>query len=169
MPRRRLLISSAAALPLLVAVAGCDSRDLFAGPDPLGGPPPLAHDVVVLEAAITAENQMISRYKSAMSARPGSSGAGRLLATLLAQHEEHLAKLRALLMIPRGIPASESPSAAAPVTGVVTVADLRTAEQKSAATLSDQLLTVRPALAQLFASIAASDATHAAALSQVKI
>ncbi len=168
MPRRRLLISSAAVLPLLAAVAGCDSHDFFAGPDPLGGPPPLAHEVIVLEAAITAENKMIAQYRSAVSASPVSSGAGRLLGMLLAQHEEHLARLRARLIIPKGTPASESPPPPAPVAGVVTIADLQAAEGRSAAALTDKLLTVQPALAQLFASIAASDATHAAALSQVK-
>jgi hypothetical protein len=167
MPRRRLLIASAAALPLLAAASGCDSHDLFAGPDPLGGPPPLAHDTVVLKAAITAENQMIARYRSAMSGRATSSSAGRLLAELLAQHEQHLSQLRARLVIPPGMPASESPSAAAPITGVVTAAELRAAERQSATTLTDQLLSVQPALAQLFASIAASDATHVGALAGV--
>ena len=174
MPRRRLLIASAAALPLLAAASGCDSHDLFAGPDPLGGPPPLAHDTVVLETAITAENRMIARYRSAMSGRAASSNAGRLLAELLAQHEQHLTQLRARLVIPQGTPASELPSSAAPIAGrgpggaaPVTLAELRTAERQSAAALTDQLVGVQPALAQLFASIAASDATHVAALAGV--
>jgi hypothetical protein len=41
---------------------------------------------------------------------------------------------------------------------------LRAAERQSAATLLRQLVTVEPALAQLLASIAASDATHVSAL-----
>jgi hypothetical protein len=167
MPRRRLFLASAAALPLLAAAAGCDSHDLFAGPDPLGGPPPLAHDTVVLEAAITAEYRMIARYRAAVPGRATSSAGGRLLAALLAQHEEHLSRLRALLVTPAGMPASESPSAAAPIAAVVTVADLRAAERQSAATLTGQLVGVQPALAQLFASIAASDATHASALAGI--
>ena len=46
----------------------------------------------------------------------------------------------------------------------MTIARLRAAERASAADLVRRLATVEPALAQLFASIAASDATHAAAL-----
>ena len=167
MRRRRVLIASVAALPLLAATTGCDSHDFFAGPDPLGGPPPLAHDTVILAAAITAENLMIAQYRSALSGHSSSSGAGRLLASLLAQHEEHLVQLRARLVIPQGMPAARLPTAPGPVTGVVTVADLRMAERQSAATLTGQLAGIQPALAQLFASIAASDATHAAALTGV--
>ncbi len=48
--------------------------------------------------------------------------------------------------------------------GRVTIARLRAAERASAADLVRRLVTVQPALAQLFASIAASDATHAVAL-----
>jgi hypothetical protein len=46
----------------------------------------------------------------------------------------------------------------------VTTARLRAAERGSAAGLVRRLGTVEPALAQLFASIAASDATHVTAL-----
>ena len=46
----------------------------------------------------------------------------------------------------------------------MTIARLRAAEQASAADLVRRLATVQPALAQLLASIAASDATHPAAL-----
>jgi hypothetical protein len=44
------------------------------------------------------------------------------------------------------------------------MAQLRAAERASAADLVQRLATVPPALAQLFASIAASDATHVTAL-----
>ncbi len=46
----------------------------------------------------------------------------------------------------------------------MTVARLRAAERTSATNLLRRLVTVEPALAQLFASIAASDATHVVAL-----
>ena len=46
----------------------------------------------------------------------------------------------------------------------MTTGRLRAAEQASAADLLRRLVTVQPALAQLFASIAASDATHVVAL-----
>jgi hypothetical protein len=190
MPRRRLLFASATALPLLLATTGCSSADLFAGPDPLGGRPPLAPDTVTLENVIVAEVGLISQYKSVMSV-PGSAGSAgsaggiqwRLLASLLAQHEEHLVKLRARLVVPPGVPApatapassssSSSASASASSSGAASsgaasadpIGTLRAAERRSATFLVQRLATVQPALAQLFASIAASDATHAAALS----
>lgn len=167
MPRRRLLIASATALPLLFATAGCRSADLFAGPDPLGGPPPLAHDTVVLDHVITAEVALVSLYKSAISAGHGGSSLASLLASLLGQHEEHLNQLRARLVVP----ASASPAApvgtvspAASPAAAVSIARLHDAERASSAVLTRQLMTVSPALAELFASIAASDTTHATAL-----
>jgi hypothetical protein len=169
-PRRRLLIASATTFPLLLATAGCRSAELFAGPDPLAGPPPLAHDTVVLTGAITAELKLISRYKSVISSPSGSSGsagARALLPSLLAEHEAHLTQLKARLHVPAGTPAArtafETPPAAPPL-GPDPVTDLRTAERQSAATLTRHLATADPALAQLLASIAASDATHDAAL-----
>lgn len=185
MSRRRLLIASATTLPLLITTTGCSSADLFAGPDPLGAPPPLAPDTVALEAAIAAEVQLISQYKSVMSGTSGaagdsgSGGSGRhVLAAVLAQHSEHLVQLRARLIVPPGASASESPSpsgspaAAATHTagsgrGAETIAELRAAERQSVATLLRQLTAVEPALAQLLASIAASDATHATALGAI--
>jgi hypothetical protein len=171
MPRRRLLIASATTLPLLLATTGCRSADLFAGPDPLGGRPPLAPETVVVEAAIAAEVQMISRYKSVISGAAGNGKSRGVLAGLLAQHEQHLVQLRARLIVPAGASASESPSAngspgpaAASSAGPETITGLRTAERQSAAALLRQLVTVEPALAQLLASIAASDATHVSAL-----
>jgi len=176
MPRRRLLTASAAALPLVLATAGCHSADLFAGPDPLGGRPPLAPGTVVLEAVIAAETRLISRYKSVMSgtSTAPSGHQASVLESLLAQHEQHLAQLRSMLVVPPGAQASESPSATASpspaassparAAGPGSVAQLRAAERESAATLVRQLRDVEPALAQLFASIAASDATHATVL-----
>ena len=55
-------------------------------------------------------------------------------------------------------------AAGSPGPARVTTAQLRAAERASAAGLVQRLATVEPALAQLFASIAASDATHATAL-----
>ncbi len=170
MPRRRLLIASATTLPLLVAIAGCRSADLFAGPDPLGGPPPLAHDTVVLETAIAAEERLIALYNSVLAGPRHGAGAG-LLHSLLGQHEQHLAQLVDRLVVPPGTSATQSPSATAspspPASGSYTdpIALLRAAERESAVTLVRQLATVEPALAQLLASIAASDATHTTALS----
>jgi hypothetical protein len=175
MPRRNLLIASATALPLLFGTAGCHSGDLFAGPDPLGSAPPLAHDTVVLQAVIAAEERLVALYESVLagSRRSGSGGGGAVLSSLLAQHRQHLAELKGWLIVPPGAAASRSPSATAfpspspSVGGPDPIALLRAAERDSAATLVRQLTAVEPALAQLFASIAASDVTHVTALASV--
>lgn len=182
MPRRNVLIASATALPLLFATAGCHSGDLFAGPDPLGSAPPLAHDTVVLQAVITAEERLVALYESVLagprrrgggSGSGGSGSGGAVLSSLLGQHRRHLAELKGWLVVPPGTPASRSPSATAspspsPSVGTADpIALLRAAERNSAAMLVRQLTAVEPALAQLFASIAASDATHVTALASV--
>jgi hypothetical protein len=158
MPRRRLLIASATALPLLLTTTGCRSADLFAGPDPLAAPPLLAHSTVVLETAIAAEVALISLYESAPARDSG------VLAALLAEHQAHLARLRSRLIVPAGASRRPRVRTPHPAAAPATVSRLRTAEQESAASLVRRLSTVEPALAQLFASIAASDASHDATL-----
>jgi hypothetical protein len=164
-PRRRVLLASAAALPLLLGAAGCRSSDVFTGPDPLAGRPPLGHDVLTLQAVIAAEKNMIDLYQLAISGDSGTARA-RTLRSLLAQHQQHLVQLKARLIVPPGASASPSPSSASPSprASTVSVTRLRTAERASAADLVRRLATAPPALAQLLASIAASDATHATAL-----
>jgi hypothetical protein len=167
-----MLLASAAMLPVLLATAGCRSSDAFVGSDPLAGHPPLSHDVLTLQAVIAAEENLIRIYQAAISGDPSTSARPRMLRPLLAQHEQHLARLKARLIEPPGTAASPSPgrtgspSASAASTGParVSTARLREAERASAASLVQRLATVKPALAQLFASIAASDATHATAL-----
>ena len=153
-----MLAASAAALPVLLATAGCRSSQLFAGPDPLAGPPSPSPDVITLQAVISAEQAMIRLYQAALD----SGLRGGILAGLLAQHRQHLERLRARLIVPSGTATAHASPSTAP--GRVTIARLRTAERASAATLVRRLATVEPSLAQLFASIAASDATHAVAL-----
>ncbi|HYB16647.1 MAG TPA: hypothetical protein VEF71_14410 [Streptosporangiaceae bacterium] len=162
LPRRRVVLASAAALPVLLGTASCRSEDLFTGPDPLTGPPRPAPDVVTLEAVIAAEHTMIQLYRAAIE---GDRAAARAhgLEPLLAEHEQHLARLQARLLVPAGAQASPSPSAGA-ARGGVTISRLRAAERASAAGLVQRLGPVEPALAQLFASIAASDVTHVMAL-----
>ena len=164
LPRRRVLAASAAALPALLATAGCRSSDAVAGPDPLAGRPALSPDVITLQEVITAERAMIALYHAAMKGEPASRV--RVLEGLLAQHRQHLAQLQARLVLPSASPtptpaASASRSAAPRRT---TIAQLRAAERGSATDLVRRLVSVPPALAQLFASIAASDATHVAVL-----
>ena len=160
-----MLLASAAALPLLLGAAGCRSSDVFTGPDPLAGRPPLGHDVLTLQAAIAAEENMIDLYQLAISGDSGTTRA-RTLRSLLAQHQQHLVQLKARLIVPPGASASPSPSSASPSprASTVSITRLRAAERASAADLVRRLATAPPALAQLLASIAASDATHATAL-----
>ena len=161
-----MLAAAAAALPVLLATASCRSSDAFAGHDPLAGRPALSPDVVTLQAVIAAEQTMISLYQAAVDSNLAADRTGGLEG-LLAQHRQHLGLLRARLVLPPGTRASSSASSSASP-GVaparVTIARLRAAERASAADLVRRLVTVPPSLAQLFASIAASDATHAVAL-----
>jgi hypothetical protein len=165
LPRRRVLAASAAALPALLATAGCRSSDAFAGPDPLAGRSALSPDVITLQEVITAERAMIALYQAAVS---GGTRPARTLEGLLAQHRQHLSRLQARLVLPPGSGSvSPSPSRSPSPSlsrGGVTIAQLHAAERASATDLVRRLVSVPPALAQLFASIAASDATHAVAL-----
>jgi hypothetical protein len=163
-----VVLASAAALPVLLGTASCRSEDLFTGPDPLAGPPSPAPAVVTLQAVIAAEHAMVQLYRAAIG---GDLAAARTrgLELLLAEHEQHLARLKARLIVPAGAQASPSASpgaadAAGAIRGRVTIARLRAAERASAAGLVQRVGPVEPALAQLFASIAASDATHVTAL-----
>lgn len=168
-----MLLASATTLPLLLVTVGCRSSDVFTGPDPLAGRPPLGHDVLTLQAVIAAEEDLIYLYRTAINGDSGTAARSRMLRSLLAQHEQHLAQLKARLIEPDGTTAAQaspgpspgpSSSAASPAPARVTTARLRAAERASAAGLVRRLATVEPALAQLFASIAASDATHVTAL-----
>ena len=168
-----MLAASAAALPALLATAGCRSSDAFAGPDPLAGRPALSPDVITLQEVITAERAMIALYQAAVN---GGTRPARTLEGLLAQHRQHLSRLQARLILPSGSgSAAPSPSPSSslssssslsrgPAPGRVTIAQLHAAERASATDLVRRLVSVPPALAQLFASIAASDATHVVAL-----
>ncbi len=169
-----MLLASAAALPLLLGTAGCRSSDVFTGPDPLAGRPPLGHDVLTLQAVIAAEENMIDLYRLAISGDSGASRA-RTLRALQGQHQQHLVQLKARLIpggsggngFPPGAGGSggSSPRAStSPRGNTVSIARLQAAERASAADLVRRLATAPPALAQLLASIAASDATHVTAL-----
>ncbi len=156
--RRRVLAAAAAALPLVIG--GCK------GVGALGTPPKPAADVAVTRDAITVESTLIARYGAVLAAVPSLAGE---LRPLLAQHHDHLARLRARLIIPRAAaqpPASPSgtPSprpALVPGTPAGALAYLRDAENAAAASLLAHLDAAPPSLAQLLASISASEATHA--------
>ena len=162
--RRRVLALGALTLPL--AAAGCK------GLGALGTPPKPAPDVAVAGDAIRVETRLIAHYGAVLAAVPALAGP---LRPLLAQHHDHLARLRARLIIPPGSRAPDlaSPGASsrsarpavppAPVPGTPAAAlrYLRDAEDAAAAAQLAHLAAAPPSLAQLLASISASEATHA--------
>jgi hypothetical protein len=155
--RRRVLAALAVTLPLVVS--GCSK-----GIGALGTPPKPAPSVAVVNDAITVENYLIARYGAVLAAMPGLAGE---LRPLLVQHHEHLARLRAQIIVPRGgahPAASPKPSPSpSPVPGTAAGAltYLSDAENAAATALLAHLQEATPPLAQLLASISASEATHA--------
>ena len=162
--RRALLAASASAAALPMVLSACK------GVQALGTPPAPASDIRLLRAAIAAEELMVARYAAAMLqvARAGpaptasaNSAVSVSLQAVHAQHLQHLAQLRSRLAAPST--ARPLPSPAPPVlpTGAPAVlAVLEQAEQSSSDRLIGELAGLPPSLAQLFASIAASEATH---------
>jgi hypothetical protein len=170
--RRAVLAASAAALPLLLAACK--------GVQALGTPPPPAPDIVALRAAISAEAAMVAKYEAALRRIRREFPAGKVppggvtllsaIATVHFEHAAHLARLKLRLVQPVGsAPApstsasqSPSPGPTAPSAGSVAaqVTALAVAEQAASDRLIGQLGGLPPSLAQLFASIAASEATH---------
>jgi hypothetical protein len=162
---RRGVLAAAASLPLL-AVTGCK------GPRALQTPPEPGPEVILLRTAIAAEETMIARYGAAITRFPGLA---RTLTELRAEHRLHLAELRGRLVIPAGSPyrrfASPAPGGGGPPGAAVLPADqaaalsaLESAEAGAAAALLHGLTAAPPSLAQLLASMAASETTHAAVL-----
>jgi Ferritin-like domain len=159
--RRSLLVAASALLPVLLTACK--------GVQALGTPPPPPRDIRVLRTAIAAEELMVARYATAieqLAASPAAGGDTVLAAvrTVQAEHVAHLSQLRSRLIEPAGPSptpaASRAPISAASggVTGVLTA--LEQAEQAASDRLLGQLGGLPPALAQLCASIAASEATH---------
>ncbi|HXW44210.1 MAG TPA: hypothetical protein VEL03_05460 [Streptosporangiaceae bacterium] len=175
--RRAVLAASAAAVPLLLSACR--------GVQALGTPPPPAPDIRRLRSAIAAEQLLVDRYRAAaghaVSAGAGQSAAA-VLSGLLAEHEQHLAQLRSRLVEPGGQPVQGSPapgSSAAVLAGLggqltspagfaAAIAALAADEQSAASRLSAQLLTAPASLAQLMASISASEATHVPVLDALR-
>jgi Ferritin-like domain len=162
--RRSLLVAASAALPVLLA--GCK------GVQALGTPPPPPREIRVLRAAITAEQLMVARYSAALTRLPASS-AGVLAAVraVQAEHAAHLGELRSRLIEPAGAPtpaAARAPALAAGSNPSSVLAGLEQAEQAASNQLLGQLAVLPPTLAQLFASVAASEATHVPFLQQAQ-
>ncbi len=167
-PTRRAVIAAAAAVPL-AAVSGCDAIKV------VGAPPSPAPDVAVLRDAIAAEQLMITRYTAVLRDVGGAGGPGAaggpaaaldaVLRPLLAEHQAHLAQLTSRLIVPPGSPYRPPPSRpasppAVPAAASAGIAFLRAAEQAAAAAMLDRLRQAPASLAQLYASISASEATH---------
>jgi hypothetical protein len=149
--RRSVLAVAGAVLPILAA--GCK------GVGGLGTLPQPRPDVAVLRAAIGTEQALIARYRSALATAPALKDT---LDPVLDQHQAHLTALRSRLIGPAATPhpARTSP-APAPAGQASTLAALAAAEQAAAGTLVGRLATASPSLAQLLASISASEASHA--------
>lgn len=154
-PSRRAVLAATAAGSL--ALAGC--RGIAA----LGPPPKPGPAVTTLRAAITAEERIIAQYEAALTVFSGREKATGPLKSILAEHHSHLARLRSVLVVPPGLPTSPSPSqspSAPPAGRREALAGLITAERSAAARLTQQLLHMPSATAQLMASISASEAAH---------
>jgi hypothetical protein len=167
-PTRRAVIAAAASLPL-VAVTGCT------GVDVLASPPSPAPDVGLLREAMNAEQLMVAWYSQVLRGLGNTVASGgspasltAALGPLLAEHRAHLTQLRSRLIVPAGGPSpSPTPSRrapAAPAAPAAAVAFLREAEQSAATAMLGRLDGASASLAQLFASISASEATHVPAL-----
>ena len=159
-PRRRVLAVATMVLPL-AATASCSV------PDVLAKPPGPALSVRTLSAAIAAEQALVTTYQHVISRHPDLEGR---LHPFLTQHQDHLAQLKSRLIVPphvatpSALPASAAPPAA-PASASAAITLLGQAEQNAATAQLGRLGGAPPSLAQLLASIAASEATHAVALS----
>ena len=155
--RRQLLAASPTTLPLFLALSGCT------GPAVLSAPPTVSPQTQALLHAVTAELNLIWIYNKAMATY---SGLAATLAPLRAEHEAHLAHLRDRVIEPPGkrVPDTVTARPTVAATRDTALAQLRAAEQAAVKTLMIRLNGASPSLAQLYASIAASEATHVSVL-----
>jgi hypothetical protein len=155
--RRQLLAASPTTLPLFLALSACK------GPAVLSAPPTVSPQTQTLLHAATAEQNLIWIYNKAIAAY---SGLAPTLAPLRAEHEAHLTQLRARVIEPPGkqVPSAAGAKPALAASQAAVLAQLRTAEQAAVTTLMSRLGGASPSLAQLCASIAASEATHVSVL-----
>ncbi len=162
-PTRRAVLAGTAAAAALV-VSACR------GVQVLGTPPPAAADVRQLRDAIDAERLMISRYVAVITRATAAGTPGQAAATaltgLLAEHRQHLTQLSSRLIEPTGSAPQQARAArTAMPAGLSAAIDLLAIDEQDASNrLATQLLAVPPSLAQLMASISASEATHVPAL-----
>jgi hypothetical protein len=155
--RRQLLAASPTTLPLFLALSAC------AGPAVLSAPPTPSPETQTLLHAVTAELDLIWIYNKAITAY---SGLAPTLAPLRTEHAAHLAQLRARVIEPPGKHLPDTVTAGPPLgaTQADALVQLRGAEQSAVTTLMGRLSSASPSLAQLYASIAASESTHVSIL-----
>jgi len=155
--RRQLLAASPTALPLFLALSACKGAAVLAAP------PTVSPQTHMLLHAVTAELNLIWVYDKAIAAYPGLKPR---LAPLRAEHQAHLAQLRGRVIEPAGkkVPQTVTSKPAIAATQAAAIDQLRAAEQAAVQTLMSRLGGASPSLAQLYASIAASEATHASVL-----
>jgi hypothetical protein len=161
-PTRRVVLAAAVTLPL-AAVSGCGGADVLATP------PRPAADVGLLRSAIAAEQLMIARYGAVIGG--ATAAVSSALEPLLAEHRAHLAQLGSRLLVPAGSPTPSQRPPAAPA-GVpsaqgAALAYLRDAERAAASALLGRLPHAPASLAQLLASISASEASHVPVLDRM--
>jgi hypothetical protein len=144
-------------LPLFLALNGCK------GPAVLSAPPHPSQQTQVLLRAVAAEQDLIGIYAKVMSAY---SGLAATLMPLRAEHEAHLAQLRDRVIEPPGkqVPGAAGAKPAVAATQAAAVAQLRAAEQAAVTAQMSRLGAAPASLAQLYASIAACEATHVSVL-----
>jgi hypothetical protein len=180
---RRVVLASAAALPL-VAVSGCGIRVVNAPPKPAPAVTGL-HSAIAAEELLISRYQAALSHLAAGASSRRSRALTAVLTALLAEHRAHLGQLQPRLIVPPGSAAarafaSESASAPASASGSASgsasagaarndqvptapaamIAFLATAERDASAVLLRRLRGAPSSLAQLYASIAASEATH---------
>ncbi len=153
-----MLAASPSALPLFLVLSACK------GPAVLSAPPAVSPQTRALLHAVTAELNLIWVYNKAMAAYSGLIPA---LAPLRAEHEAHLTQLRCRVVEPPGekVPTTVTVRPALAATQGAALTQLRAAEQAAVSTLMSRLNGASPSLAQLYASIAASESTHVSVLS----
>jgi hypothetical protein len=173
-PSRRLVLAAAVGS---LTLAGCTGIKVL-GPVPKPGA-----NVDALEHAIAAEELMVARYAAALSPLHGlgvtgkhsASAVGRATAVITAihgEHKAHLAQLRSRLVLPpRLATAKPRPSPTpAPLPSELhnILAEFAAAETAASDRLIGWVPGAPPALAQLMASIAASEAAHVVLLDHPK-
>lgn len=156
--RRQLLAASSTTLPLILALSACK------GPAVLSAPPTANARTQMLLQAVTAERNLVWIYNKAIA---DYSHLVPTLTPLRAEHEAHLAQLRARVIEPPGkqVPDTVTAKPSLGATQADALAQLRDAEQGAVTALMSRLAGASPSLAQLYASIAASEATHVRVLS----